>query len=163
MQTRIEGLDHVLRGMKILPEIMGHRYGPVYSGLMKAGRVIQQQAQANVRQITATPNRRGRDLSTGMLERSIWVMRTRLPQRYGGPTVYVTVHRNVRYPIDQRTPTGIGVATIGRMLEYGTRKRKPMEWMGPAFHAKKGEAENEILREVQKGVRDVEKKLGGRL
>ena len=49
---------------------------------------------------------------------------------------------------------------VGRMLEYGTAKRRPHRWMGPAFHAKKGEAVQVMTDDVLKGIEALEKKLG---
>jgi HK97 gp10 family phage protein len=77
-----------------------------------------------------------------------------------GETFIVTVPKRARYPISKRTPTGVGVATVGKMLEYGTSKRQPMPWMRPAFHAKKGEATKVMAEELLKGIDKLERKLG---
>ena len=76
-----------------------------------------------------------------------------------GESFLVTVPHRIRYPIGKRTPSGIGVATVGKMLEYGTPKRQPMPWMRPAFHAKKDEAAKVMADEVLKGIARLEKKL----
>lgn len=164
----IQGLDGVLRKLQALPkEVTQKRGGPVRSSLRKGANVIRKQAQANVRQIIATPNKGGRDISTGMLEKSVRVVRGRPHKTLNGERMFVLVPRRRRYPITRRTPSGINVAMVGRMLEYGydvTKRgrrfsRKPMPWMGPAFHAKKMEAVTTIVRELNKGIDRIVKKL----
>lgn len=157
--VRIEGLDSVLRRLKALGPEASKRGGPVRSAVRKGAMLIVQAAQENVRQIIATPNVGGDDESTGLLEQSIKALRAKAPAKYKGETFFVTVPRRARYPVSDRTPSGIGVATVGRMLEYGTSKRRPMPWMRPAFHAKKGEAVEVMVHEVEKGIARLEKKL----
>lgn len=158
--VRIEGLDQVLDRLRRLGPEASKRGGPVRVAVRKAALVIVNQAKANVRQITETPNVGGRDDSTGLMEQSIRPIRGR-PNRGGvkGETYLVTIPRRVRYPVDKRTPTGVGVATVGRMLEYGTSKRRPMPWMGPAFHTKKAEAVQVMTDEVVKGIARIERRL----
>lgn len=156
----IQGLDGVLRKLQALPkEVTQKRGGPVRSSLRKGAHVIRKQAQANVRQIVATPNKGGQDESTGTLEKSIRVIRGKPHKTLNGERMFVLVPRRRRYPISKRTPSGINVALVGRMLEYGTTKRRPMPWMGPAFHAKKMEAVTTIVRELNKGIDRIVKKL----
>ena len=156
----IQGLDGVLRKLQALPkEVTQKRGGPVRSSLRKGANVIRKQAQANVRQIVATPNQGGPDESTGTLEKSIRVIRGKPHKTLNGERMFVLVPRRRRYPISKRTPSGINVALVGRMLEYGTSKRRPMPWMGPAFHAKKMEAVTTVVRELNKGIDRIVKKL----
>lgn len=155
----IEGLDTVLRRLKALGPEASKRGGPVRAAVRKAAMVIVKQAQANVRRIVAEPNIGGSDVSTDTLAKSIKPMRAKAPQKYKGETFFVTVPKRARYPISKRTPTGIGVATVGKMLEYGTSKRKPHPWMRPAFHAKKEEAARVMVSEVEKGIARLEKKV----
>lgn len=157
----IEGLDKLLDRLRRLGPEAGKRGGPVRRAARRGALVISNQAKANVARIVATPNVGGQDNSTGMLEKSIRPMRGR-PNRNGikGETFLVTVPRRARYPVDKRTPTGVSVATVGKMLEYGTSKRRPYPWMGPAFHAKKGEAVQVMTDELLKGIKALEKKLG---
>lgn len=156
----IEGLDDVLRRLRALGPEASKRGGPVRAAVRKGAVVIQKEAQANVRRIVATPNIGGGDVSTGLLEKSIKPIRMK-GKRGGekGESFLVTVPRRTRYPISKRTPSGIGAATVGKMLEYGTPKRQPMPWMRPAFHAKKGEAAKVMADEVLKGIEKLEKKL----
>lgn len=157
----ISGLDEVVRRLKALGAEASKRGGPVRAAVRKGAVVIQKEAQANVRRIVATPNIGGGDESTGLLEKSIKPLRAKA-RRDGvkGETFIVTVPKRARYPISKRTPTGVGVATVGKMLEYGTPKRPPMPWMRPAFHAKKGEATKVMAEELLKGIDKLEKKLG---
>lgn len=150
---QIEGLEGVLKSLQQLPkEISQKRGGPVRAALRKGANVIRKQAQANVKAITAEPNVGGGDNSTGLLEKSITVVRGRPHRTLNGERMLVLVPKRRRYPIDKRTPTGIPVAMVGRMLEYGTSRRKPMPWMGPAFHAKKSEAVSVVVAELRKGI-----------
>lgn len=157
----ITGLDDVVRRLKALGAEASKRGGPVRAAVRKGAVVIQKEAQANVRRIVATPNIGGGDESTGLLEKSIKPIR--MKAKRGGEkaeSYLVTVPKRARYPISRRTPSGIGVATVGKMLEYGTPKRQPMPWMRPAFHAKKGEAVQVMAEDVLKGIDKLEKKLG---
>lgn len=156
----IEGLDDVLRRLRALGPEASKRGGPVRAAVRKGAVVIANEAKANVRRIVATPNMGGGDVSTGLLEKSIKPLRAKA-RRDGvkGETFIVTVPKRARYPISKRTPSGIGVATVGKMLEYGTSKRQPMPWMRPAFHAKKDEAAKVMADEVLNGIEKLEKKL----
>lgn len=155
----IEGLDDVLRRLRALGPEASKRGGPVRAAVRKGAVVIANEAKANVRRIVATPNIGGSDVSTGMLEKSIKPIRAKTPERYRGETYFVTVPKRARYAITPKTPTGIGVATVGKMLEYGTSKRKPMQWARPAFHAKKQEAVTVMTDELVKGIARLERKL----
>lgn len=157
---KIEGLDGVLKALQDLPkEVSQKRGGPVRTALRKGANVIRAQAQLNVQRIIATPNAGGRDESTGLLEKSIRVVRGRPHKTLNGERMFVLVPKRIRYPISKRTPSGIGASIVGRMLEYGTVKRAPMPWMGPAFHAKKGEAVTTIVTELRKGIDKAVEKL----
>lgn len=150
---QIEGLEGVLKSLQQLPkEISQKRGGPVRAALRKGANVIRKQAQANVRKITQEPNVGGGDYSTGLLEKSITVVRGKPHKTLNGERMFVLVPKRRRYPISKRTPTGIPVVMVGRMLEYGTTRRAPMPWMGPAFHAKKAEAVSVVVTELRKGI-----------
>lgn len=157
----IEGLDDVIRRLRALGAEASKRGGPVRAAVRKGAVVIQKEMQANVRHIVATPNIGGDDYSTGTLEKSIKPMRAKA-RRDGvkGETYFVTVPRRARYPTTEKTPSGIGVATVGKMLEYGTSKRRPMPFARPAFHGKKVEAAKVMRDELLKGIDKLEKKLG---
>ncbi len=153
----IQGLDVLLRRLKALGPAASKRGGPVRVAVRKAAVVIQKAAQANVRQITATPNVGGSDISTGLLEKSIKPVRAKAPQKYKGETYFVMIPKRARYPVGSRTPSGIGVSTVGAMLEYGTSKRRPIPWMRPAFHAKKSEAVNVMVSDLERGIAKLER------
>lgn len=159
----IEGLDDVLRRLKALGAEASKAGGPVRAGVRAGAVVIQKEMQANVRRIVATPNKGGGDESTGMLEKSIKPARAKA-RRDGlkGETFIVTVAKRARYPVGDRNKTAIGVATVGKMLEYGTPKRQPMPWARPAFHAKKDEAVKKMAEATLKGIEKLERKLGGK-
>ena len=157
--VQIEGLGALLRRLQAFPKEMSARGGPVRSGVRKGAVVIQKAMQANVKRIVDAPNVGGADVSSGLLEKSIKPIRAKAPQKYKGETYFVTIPKKARYPVDTKTPTGVGVATEGKMLEYGTSKRKPMPWARPAYHAKKEEALKVMIAETEKGVAKIEKKL----
>ena len=158
--VRIEGLDTLLDRLRRLGPEASKRGGPVRRAVRKGAVIIANEAKANVRQIVAA-NATGQDESSGTLEKSIRPVRGK-PNRNGlkGETFFVMIPKRARYPISKRTPTGIRVSTVGQMLEYGTAKRHPYPWMGPAFHAKKGEAVRVITDDLLKGIEALEKKLG---
>ena len=160
----IRGLDGVLRALQALPkEVSQKRGGPVRTSLRKGANIIRDEAKANVRRITDTPNIGGENLSTGTLEKGIRVIRGKTSIWKGEERMMVLVPRRLRYPVSKKTPTGIGVATVGRMLEYGTSRtigKEPHRWMGPAFHAKKSEAVEVIVRELKAGIDKIVQKLG---
>lgn len=156
--VRVEGLDTVMRRLKALGPEASKRGGPVRAAVRKAAVVIQKEAQANVRRIVAIPNVGGGDESTGLLEKSIKPMRQKARKDgVKGESFIVTAPRRARYPISEKTPTGIGVATVGKMLEYGTSRNRPHKWMGPAFHAKKSEAVEVMRDELLKRIDKLEK------
>ena len=159
--VRIEGLDTLLNRLRRLGPEAAKRGGPVRRAVRKGAVIIANEAKANVRQIVATPNVSGQDESSGTLEKSIRPVRGK-PNRNGlkGETFYVMIPKRARYPISTRTPTGMPVAMVGRMLEYGTAKRRPHPWMGPAFHSKKGEAVKVMTDDLLKGIDALEKKMG---
>lgn len=151
--VHIVGLDGVLRSLRALPnEITSKRGGPARAALRKGANLIRNEARANVRRIVADPNIGGGDKSTGRLARSISIVLGSKRARADGERMFVMIPKSRRYPIDKRTPTGIPVAVVGKMLEYGTSKMRPHKWMGPAFHSKKGEAVTVIASELRKGI-----------
>ncbi len=156
--TRIEGLDQVLRRLKALGPAASARGGPVRAAVRKASVLIVKQAQANVRRIIAEPNVGGDDESTGLLEKSIKTFRAKARGGERGETYIVTIKRGVKYPSDK----GVKLNTVtinGQRLEYGTSKRKPHPWMGPAFHSKKAEAVTVMIDEVNKRIAKLEREV----
>lgn len=158
--VNVEGLEEVKRRLEALPaEFASKNGGPVRVGLRKGALVIRNAARANVARIVAEPNVGGGDESTGLLEKSITVKRGRALRNGKGERVFVLVSKRARYPIEPRTPSGIGVEQVGRMLEYGTSRRRAMPWMGPAFHATREEAVRVVVAEVGNAITRIERKL----
>jgi len=156
----IEGLDGVLEALQALPkEVSQKNGGPVRRVLRKAANLIRDEAKKNVGRIVSVPNVGGGDFSTGLMEKSISVVRGRPHRALNGERMMVLIPKRRRYPVSQRTPTGVSVATVGRMLEYGTEKRQPMPWMRPAFHAKKMEAVQLVVRELPRDIARLAAKL----
>ena len=161
--VQIIGLDDVVRRLKALGAEASKRGGPVAAGVRAGANVIRKEMQANVGRIIATPNKGGGDESTGVLQKSIKSLRAKA-RRDGtkGETYIVTVPKRARYPVGPRTPSGIGVATVGKMLEYGTSKRPAMPWARPAFHAKKDEALKAMTETTLKGIERLERKVAAK-
>lgn len=154
----ITGLDDIVRRLKALGPEASKRGGPVRIAVRKGAVVIQKEAQANIDKIVSDPNI-GPDVSSGLLSKSYKPVRAKAPQRYKGETYFLLIPKRTRYPISPRTPSGIGVSTVGQMLEYGTSKRRAMPWARPAFHAKKSEAVEVMRDETLKGIERLERKL----
>lgn len=162
IRVRVDGAD-VIRRLKLLGEEAAKNGGPVRAAVRKGAKVIAEEMKANVRKIVAEPNVGGGNYSTGLLEKSIKPMRAKANKRgLKGETFVVTVARRARYPVDKRTPSGVGVALVGMMLEYGTPQRQAMPWARPAYHTKKEEAAQVMADDVLKGVEKLERKLSTR-
>lgn len=162
----ITGLETTLARLRALPaEVASKNGGIALSALRKGGAVIRDQMKANVRQIVRTPNiGGGDDESTGLLEASITVRRGKRHAALKGERVWVMVPRRKVYPIGKKVKTQFPVARIGQILEYGSaRLKSPHPWAGPAFHARKREAVEVIIRETNRGLDAAERKLKGRV
>lgn len=156
----IRGLDDVLDRLQALPkEVVQKRGGPVRKVARNAVHIIRDEARRNAQRIVDMPNVGGRDESTGRLVKSIRTVKGRQHKTLNGERYMMLIPKRARYPVSRRTPTGIGVATVGRMLEYGTARRQPMPWARPAFHAKKGEAVRYVQRQLPIEIDKVVKKL----
>ncbi len=157
---QITGMDGVLASLRALPsEVVQKRGGPVRRVLRKAANLIRDEAKQNAQRIIADPNVGGDDYSTGTLVKNIKVVKGRQHRTLNGERMFVLIPKRARYAITPRTPSGIGVATVGRMLEYGTSKRQAMPWMRPAFHAKKAEAVATVIRELPREIDKIIRKL----
>lgn len=157
--VHIEGLQAIMRRLQAFPVEMSKNGGPVRTGLRKAGNVIRDEAKRNIGRIVDVPNIGGKDYSSGTLAKNVKVVRAKAPRNFRGETVFVLIPSKARYPVNARTPSGIGVRTVGAMLEYGTAKRRPMPWIRPAFHAKKDEAVRVMIDETEKAISKIERKL----
>ena len=166
----IQGLDDVLDRLQALPKkVVQERGGPVRKVARNAVHIIRDQARINMKRIISSPNMKtlpdgsrvpsGDDVSTGRMVEKIMTVKGRQHKTLNGERYMMLIPKRARYPVSQRTPTGIGVAMIGRMLEYGTARRAPMQWARPAFHAKKDEAVRYVQRELPREIDKVVKKL----
>ena len=166
----IQGLDDVLDRLQALPkEVVQKRGGPVRKVARNAVHIIRDQARRNMERIIAAPNMRtlpdgsripsGDDKTTGRMVKSIRTVKGRSHKTLNGERYMMLIPRRARYPVSQRTPTGMPVAMVGRMLEYGTARRQPMPWSRPAFHAKKMEAVRFVQRQLPIEIDKVVKQL----
>lgn len=154
--VRIEGLEGVLDTLqKLPPEIVSKRGGPVRFALRKAAQVLQKEVQSNLQKIIDTPNKDGRDESTGLTKKNIVITRGRR-RNFKGESMLVRV-RNKRFP-DQRGKASTTAANA-RRLEYGTEKRRPMPFIRPAFNSKRMEALGVFSREINKKLVAIQRKL----
>lgn len=152
--VRIEGLTGVLEALKSLPpEIVSKRGGPVRRALRKAAGILRDEAKANVRRIIDDPNQDNDDRSTGLLLLSIMAKRSKLPPGVNGEKFVVGIKRGQFYPqFRQGNGKKVSAVQVGRLLEYGTEKRRQMPWLRPAFDAKKQVALDTFVAEVKKGI-----------
>lgn len=154
---RIEGLRGVLDTLKALPpEIVSKAGGPVKLALKKAAEVLRDEARANVRRIVSEPNAGGLDESTGLLEQNIVATRGKPPQGKNGERYLVRVRRK-RYT--DKTGKPVVTPQVGRLLEYGTERRRPLPWLRPAFDAKKNEVVATFVREMTQRTEKIIAKL----
>lgn len=155
--VRIEGLDGLVERLRAFPAEMSKNGGPVRSALAKGGKLIREQAKANVRQLVAEPNANGMDSqSTGLLEKSIIQKRDRDPRARGATEIYtVRVKRG-------KSPKGVSVTRYGKILEFGSRKLKAYAWLRRAAEEKRGEFYSIVTAELARGITAIERKMGGR-
>lgn len=145
---RIEGLAGVLDALKKLPpEIVSKAGGPVKHALKTGIGVLRDEAKLNVRKIIDQPNKSGGDESTGLLLLSIAERRTRPTMNQRGEAFILAIRRNQRYPA--KFGQNVTAAQVGRQLEFGTEKRRPMPWLRPAFDAKKQAATDAFVTAIR--------------
>jgi len=147
----VQGLAGVLDALrKLPPEIVSKAGGPVKLALKKAAEVLRDEAKRNVQRIVDTPNKSGKNESTGLLMKSIQAKRSRMRGGERGEAFVVGIKRGQRYPQGrQGRKGGITAVQVGRLLEYGTERRQPMPWLRPAFDAKKGAAVQTFVAEMR--------------
>lgn len=145
--VRVEGLSETLAALDAIRKeiaqsgVQVKAANPVRAALRQAANVIMKQARANVDAIVATPNVGGRDLSTGLLKKSIKVYRPKKRYMRGHTDMaQVRVDSKARYPVGRAGKKYPRVSDVAFMLEIGTERRAPMPFMRPAFENKKGEA-----------------------
>lgn len=145
----VKGLEGILDTLKRLPpEIVSKGGGPVRVALRKAGVVIQQEAQANVRRIVEEPNKDGQpSSSTGNLEKAIIVSRKKPAPGFKGERYHVRVKRGAKNPL-----TGETANKYGGILEFGYEGVPAKSWLRTAFETKKQEALDTFVSEIRKRV-----------
>jgi HK97 gp10 family phage protein len=162
--VHIEGLDGLLKRLQAFPVEMAKNGGPVRSALAKGGKIIRDQAKANVRAIVAEPNveAKGREgfaidhPSTGLLERSVILKRDRDPKKVGATERYqVRVKRG-------KSARGVSVTRYGKILEFGSRKIKAYAWLRNAAATRRGDFFRVVTDELGRGIARIEKKLGAK-
>ena len=106
--VRVEGLSETLAALDAIRKeiaqsgIQVKAANPIRAALRQAANVIMKQARANVDGIVAMPNIGGRNLSTGLLKKSIKVYKPK--KRYmRGHTDMAQVHvdSKARYPVSR--------------------------------------------------------------
>lgn len=153
----LHGVDDLLAKLKSLPpEIVSKRGGPVKSGLRKGAVVIQRAAQAKIRAIVQGPDKDGY-VSTDTLAKSVAVRRDKNPGRAGANERYrVIISRSKQFTYRDNLTKAIMTA---RWLEYGNEKRPPTPWLTPAFFEARQDALDTTVKEIERGVERIVKKL----
>lgn len=166
VEVNMTGLDGVLDTLKSLPpEVVSRRGGPVRRALAKAGRLIRDQARANVAAAIALPGLTGVTESTGFTAENVILKRRALTQIKGER--YIVTVRNKAHPSGNKyRKRQIKANDIAFMLEAGTAKQPATPWLRPAFAARAGEAvqkfETELLRDIERIVKKLAAKNRGR-
>lgn len=167
---RIEGLQGVLKTLRDLPpELVSKRGGPIRAALRKAGRLILEEAKANVQKIIDSPNKDGRFVSTGLAKKSLRLKTVAPLNGMKGEAVIIAVKSKQRYPdrqISRKRRNGergkakpLAANDVLFMLENGTERRAPMPWMRPAFEAKRAQALSVFVEDLNKRLVRIQKKL----
>lgn len=153
--VRIDGLDGLVRRLNAFPKEMAKNGGPIRSALAKGGKIIREEAKANVRAIVAEPNAPGVDpVSTGLLEKSVIQKRNRNPRERGATEIYsVRLKRG-------RSAKGVSVTRYGKILEFGSRSIRAYAWLRRAAETKRSEVFATVARELASGIAKVERQLG---
>jgi HK97 gp10 family phage protein len=148
-ELKITGLDGVLEMLlKMPPEIVSKRGGPVKTALRKGASVIAKQARANLRAVTNNQTASGEKESTGLLAKSIVVTRGKAPTTGNGERYLVRV-KGKTYARKGKVVT---TKKTAQLLEYGSSKQPAEPWLRPAFASKATEAINTVVRELPKEI-----------
>ena len=159
---QVQGLDGVLDRLKALPEAVGAKGGgPVRAALAKGARVFRNQAISNA----------PRD--TGLLQESIVARRDSRPGAVGATEAYfIGVKRKSRRYSNTKRNRGKGragktyfvdgTAFYFFFLEFGTEKMAARPFLRPAFEARKEDAMNTIITELNAGIDRAVRKLGAK-
>lgn len=154
--VRIDGLDGLVRRLRAFPKEMAKNGGPIRSALAKGGKIIREQAKANVRKIISDPNKDPRTdgQSTGTLEKSIILKRNRDPRSRGATEIYSVRLKRGKYA------SGVSVTRVGKIHEFGSEKHKAYSWLRLAAESRRGDFFTTVASELAKGIAKVERQLG---
>ena len=153
VEFNISGLDGVLATLRSLPpEIVSKRGGPVKLALAKGARVIRAEAANNLRSAIAKDG----DVSTGLVEKSLIVSRGKEPTGGKGERYLVRVKRR-SYPVKGGDP--VTTLKTAHLLEYGSAHQPATPWLRPAFAAKAREAIDVTVKDLNRRIALVVKKL----
>lgn len=125
----IRGADKVLRALsELAPKLVNNA---IRASIRKSAAVFQQQCVANIQaQIIDVVNIDGVDYSTGLLQQSIVIRRSKLPNDVNGERYVVRIS-------GKKYDNGTSVIQVGRLLEYGHENYSATPWMLPAFEQHK--------------------------
>lgn len=154
--VKIEGLDGLVKRLKAFPKEMSQRGGPIRSALARGGKIIRDEAKANVRALIAEPNDNGMDSeSTGLLEKSVIQKRHRDPRSFAGASEVYQVK------VKRRTSAkGVSVTRYGKILEFGSEHIKAFAWLRRAAESKRQVFFQTVATELGQGIAKIERKLG---
>ena len=157
----LSGLDDVLAKLKALPpEIVSKGGGPVRFALMKGAQVVRDEWRSQVQRVIDEPNAGGEPTdSTGLLQSSIGVTRSSNPKRFGANERYVVRVRSKKYPMKPGAKEQVTTSQVARLLEYGTEKMVAKPWATPGYMSSRQQALNTVVRELNRGIERVVKKL----
>lgn len=158
VEMHLEGLEGVLATLQALPrELVSNRGGPVRAALRKGALVILKAEQSALRTVTSNATKRGENLSTDLLSRSLIVSRGKPPPGGNGERYLVRVKKKA-YP--NRTERG-GAHTqqTASLLEYGSSKQPAEPWIRPAFAASAEDAIRTVETEIVRGVDEIVTRL----
>jgi HK97 gp10 family phage protein len=140
------------------PELVSKNGGPVRSALRKGAKVIAEQWKANIRGVVLEPNLDGLPTkSTGILEKSVRITRSKPPAGLKGEAVKIGIKRGQKYPVARGK--GVTAAQVQRLLETGSEKMRPHPTIRPAFDVKKNEAVQVFVSDVNSRLVGLVKKL----
>jgi HK97 gp10 family phage protein len=154
---KLEGADQVLNMLKALPpEVVSKNGGPVKLALKAGANVIAKQIAANLNVVTSNETSTGEQLSTGLILKSLQVIRKRDRGFSGGGEAYRIRFRRLKYERNGKTVTTLKTAQI---LEYGSSKQPAEPFIRPAFETKKNEAVKVTIDNLKQRLDKVAQKL----
>lgn len=163
----IKGLDGVLKTLESLPaEIVSKAGGPVKNALRKGAKIFREEELTRFKQLV---NQNGENDTTGLLEKSIIIKRSR-PNQIGakGERYIVTFAKNIYFKSLARKIKALSkgnksetvtVLKTAQLFEYGSSHQPPRKFIYPAFTSKAGEVMDVIRDDVKNRVDSLVRKL----